>query len=182
MEWLLYVIAALFCLIGLGLVVSCLVSVPGGWIMLALALIIEFLDSIYLPAEKAQTFGWWSLGICAALLVIGELIELAASAAGVKGGGGTKRGMTGAIIGGIGGAFAFTVLLPIPPLGTLIGAVVGSFAGAVVGETTGLNARTVRGSMKPAVGATIGRIVGTMGKILLVAAVWAILSVAAFWP
>lgn len=182
MEWLLYIIAVVFCITGLGLVISCLVSVPGGWIMLALALLIDLFDGWYLPVEPAQTFGWWTLGICAGLLAIGELVELLAGAAGAKGGGGTKRGMTGAIIGGIGGAIAFTVLLPIPLVGTLIGAVLGTFAGAIVGETTGENARTVRGSMKPAIGATIGRIIGTTSRILLTIVVWAILSVAAFWP
>lgn len=181
MEWILYIVAALFCLLGALCVASIVVGLPGGWIMLGLALIIEATDGLYLPPERPQTFGWWVLGACAGLLAIGEIVELAAGAAGAKSGGGGKRGMWGALIGGILGALFLTFFIPIPIVGTLIGAVIGTFIGAVVGEVTGEQAKTVRGSMKPALGATIGRVIGTVGKIGIAIAVWITLSVAAFW-
>ncbi len=182
MEWLLYLVAFLLSLTGLVLVALCIVGVPGGWIMLGLAFLIEYLDQFYLTPEHTQTFDWWVLGICAALLAVGELIEFLAGAAGVKTGGGSRRGMVGAIIGGIVGAIAFTLFIPIPPFGTLIGAIAGTFGGAVLGEVTGEQPKSVRGSMKPAVGATIGRLAGSMGRILITTIVWAILSVSAFLP
>lgn len=180
MEWLLYLVALVFCLLGVMCVASIVVSIPGGWILLGMALIIELVDWLYLPPDRAQTFGWWPLGISAALIVAGELVEFLAGAAGAKGGGGSKRGMVGAVIGGIVGALAFTFLVPL--IGTLIGAVLGTFIGAVIGEVSGEQSKTLRGSMKPALGATIGRLFGSMGKLMLTVIAWAILSVAAFWP
>ena len=182
MEWLVYLVAALFFVLGGLCVVSIILSVPGAWILLALALIIEVCDGLYLPPESAQTFPWWLLATCAGLVLLSELIELAAGMAGAKAGGSSKRGMWGALIGGMLGAILMTFLIPIPLVGTLIGALVGTFIGALVGETSGQNAKTVRGSMKPAVGATVGRVVGTMTKIGIAIAVWIVLSVAAFWP
>jgi uncharacterized protein len=188
MEWLLYIVAGLFSLLGLVAVASIVVSLPGAWIILGLALIVELVDSLYLPSGDGgsggatQTFGWWLLGVCAGLALLGEIIEFAAGAAGAKAGGAGKRGMIGALIGGIVGAIGLTILLPIPVVGTLIGALVGTFAGAVIGEVTGEQAKTVKGSVKPAIGATIGRIGGSFAKLCLAFAIWIALSVAAFWP
>lgn len=182
MEWVQYIVAMVFCLLGGLCVLSIILSIPGGWIALGLALVIEWADRFYLPPERPQTFGWWVLGTCAGLLALGEVIELAAGAAGAKGGGGTRRGMIAALIGGIVGAIALTPFIPIPLVGTLVGAVIGTFLGAVIGEVTGAQPMTVRGSVKPAVGATIGRVIGTMGKIGIAIVVWIVLSVAAFWP
>lgn len=182
MEWLLYLVAILFCITGLLCVASIIISVPGGWVMLGLALVIELVDALYLPAGREQTFGWWVLGASAGLLALGELVEFAAGAAGAKGGGGSRRGMVGALVGGIVGAIGMTLFLTVPLVGTLIGAVVGTFLGAVIGEVTGAQPKTVRGSMKPAIGATIGRLVGSMGKLMLTIAAWIALSVAAFVP
>ena len=182
MEWITYVVATLFCVLGAVCLVSIIFSIPGGWIMLGLACVIEFVDRFYLPAERQQTFEWWVLGVCLGLLALGELIEFAAGAAGAKRGGAGRRGMVGALIGGILGAIFLTALVPIPVVGSLIGAIVGTFAGAVLGEITGAQPKTGRGSVKPAIGATIGRVVGTMSKIGISMAVWIALSIAAFWP
>jgi hypothetical protein len=182
MEWMLYLVASLFLLLGGLCVASIILSLPGAWIMLGLAALIEWVDQFYLPIERQQTFDWRLLGACAALLTVGELLELIAGAEGAKRGGAGRRGMIGALIGGIAGAIAFTPFIPIPIVGTLIGALIGTFAGAVVGETSGAQAKSMRGSVKPAIGATIGRIAGTISKLALAIAVWIVLSVAAFWP
>jgi hypothetical protein len=188
MEWLLYIVAALFLLAGAGCLALILVSLPGTWIMLLLAGLIEYLDRLYLPVEPTGgqvTFGWWVLGACIALAAVGETVELLAGAAGAKGGGASRRGMVGALIGGVLGAIVLTpVFFFIPVLGTLVGAVVGTFIGAVVGEMSAERekARTLRGSLIPATGATIGRVIGTLSKLGIGIAVWLVLSVAAFWP
>jgi hypothetical protein len=36
--------------------------------------------------------------------------------------------------------------------------------------------------MKPAIGATIGRVVGTTSKVGIAIAAWLMLSISAFWP
>ena len=181
MEWIAYVVATLVCILGALCGVSIIFSLPGAWIMLGLAAIVEFLDRFYLP-EGSQTFPWWLLGVCVGLVALSELIEFAAGAAGAKQGGASRRGMVGALIGGIVGAILLTGLVPIPVVGSLIGAMVGTFAGAVIAEVSGQQPKTVRGSVKPAIGATIGRLVGTMSKIFIAIAVWIALSAAAFWP
>ncbi len=181
MDWLMYIVASLFTLLGAVCVLLVVLQLPGSWIMLALAVIVEAIDSLYL-SDPAITFGWWALGVSLAAAAVGELVELLASAAGAKRGGATHRGVIGAIIGGIVGGIAITFMLPIPIVGTLIGAVVGSFTGAIVGEVTGPTPMTVRGSMKPAIGASIGRIAGTFAKLACAIVIWVVLSVSAFWP
>lgn len=183
MDWMLYVVAAVFALVGLGCVVLVMFQLPGAWIMLALAVVIELFDQSYLSDESAITFGWWWLGACAALLGLGELIELVASVVGAKKGGASKRGMWGSLIGGIVGAIGLQGVLPFLPIfGALVGAIIGTFVGAVIGEISGEQPQTIKGSMKPAIGASIGRIVASMSKIGIALVVWIVLCVAAFWP
>jgi uncharacterized protein YqgC (DUF456 family) len=182
MEWLSYVIAAVFLALGAGCVALIIFSLPGVWMMLGLAAIIEFCDRWYLPPERDQTFGWWVLGVSVGLAAIAEVIDFAAGAEGARRGGASKRGMIGALIGGIAGVFLFTPLFFfVPVIGALLGAILGTFVGAVIGELTA-PAATMGGTVKPALGATIGRVVGTVSKIGIAIAIWLALSVAAFWP
>jgi uncharacterized protein YqgC (DUF456 family) len=89
--------------------------------------------------------------------------------------------MIGAILGGLVGGIAFTGLIPIPIVGTLIGAALGTFAGAAIGELTAEDARG-GGALRAALGATVGRLVGTMGKTLLACAAWTLLTLRALLP
>jgi len=91
---------------GLACLLAVLLSLPGTWILLGLAVIVELADGTYLPGEEPMTFGWMLLGICTGLAVLGEVIETGAGAAGAKLGGATRRGVIGAIVGGIAGAMA----------------------------------------------------------------------------
>ncbi len=182
MEWLQYVVALIFLLLGAVCLVLVVIQLPGVWIMLAIAGLIEYLDRLYLPADDRQTFQVWVLVTCVSLAVLGELIEFVAALLGAKKGGSSSRGMWGALIGGLLGVFIFTpVFFFIPLFGTFFGAVLGTFVGAVVGELTAEQA-TIKGSVKPAIGATIGRVVGTMSKVAIAIVVWMMLAVDAFWP
>ena len=185
MEWLQYVFAALFVVLGGVCVVLVVVQLPGTWLLLGLAAAIEYVDRLYLPENDQQTFDWWVLGGCLALAAIGEIIEFVAGAAGAKKGGSSTRGMVGALIGGIGGIFLFASLFSIIPFfgtlfGAFLGSILGTFVGAIIGELTAEQA-TIQGSMKPAIGATIGRVLGTMGKVGIAMAMWMVLSVSAFF-
>ncbi len=180
MDWLLYLVAAIFCVLGFGCLVLVVIQLPGTWVMLALAGIIEYCDHFYLADDNPQTFAWWVLGVCVGLAIAGEVLETLASAAGAKRGGATRRGMIGSIIGGIAGALVLTFFIPIPILGSLIGAVIGTFLGAVIGELTSAE-REQSGTLKPAIGATIGRLLGTTSKLALAIAMWIVLSISAFW-
>ena len=142
----------------------------------------ELLDRHYLDGADPETYGWWAIGACTALALAGEAIEAVAGAAGTKAGGGSRRGMVGAMIGGIVGAIVFTPLIPIPVIGTLIGALVGTFAGAVIAERSHEEPPDTQSTLKAAGGATVGRLLGTVGKAMIAATVWVVLSIGAFWP
>jgi hypothetical protein len=181
MEWMLYVAAALFCLAGAACVAMVVIQLPGTWVLLALAGLLEWVDRLWLPAGDRQTFGWWTLGGCLALAVAGEIIEFIAGMLGAKRGGSSRRGMIGALVGGIAGIFVFAPLFFfVPFLGAFLGAVLGTFVGALIGELSA-ERRTLGTSMKPAIAATIGRVIGTTSKIGIAMAMWGALSVAAFW-
>ena len=178
MSWLLYVVAVLFFLLGAVCVVLVLAQLPGAWIMLALAAIIEYCDRFYLPADDRQTFGIWVLVACVILALVGEALEFLGGAVAVKKTGGSKRGMIGALIGGVVGAIGGTPFGLI--IGALIGAALGAFAGAILGELT-VKEATVSGSVKPATGAAVGRVLGTLSKMPVAIAIWLALSISAFW-
>ena len=125
------------------------------------AVVIELSDSIW---GGDVTWGWMSLGICLALIVFGEFLELVASGLGAKVGGGSRRGMIGAIVGSIAGALLGTFLIPIPLVGTLVGAVLGAFGGTVLAELSHKEPPEIGQIAKTATGATLGRILGILGK------------------
>ena len=181
MDWLTLLVALVFTLLGLGCLVLVVVGLPGTWILIGLAVGVEMLDRHYLDGASSETFGWWSIGACAALALVGEALEAGAGAAGTKAGGGSRRGMAGAMIGGLVGAVVFTPLIPIPVLGTLIGALVGTFAGALIAERTAHEPPDTQSTLKAAGGATVGRLLGTLSKTMIAATVWVVLSVGAFW-
>lgn len=182
MDWLLYVVASGFVLFGAACVLLAAINLPGTWIMLGAALVIELLDWMYRSSEPSVTFGWWVLGAAFALAIIGELVEFLSGAAGSRFGGGRRRGMIGAVVGGIVGAIIFTPLVPIPIIGTLIGAVVGTFVGALIAEGSGGEPRTLFESIRPASGAAAGRVFGNLAKSVIAGVMWIMLSIAAFWP
>ena len=183
MEWLQYVFATLFFVLGGVCVVLVVVQLPGTWAMLGLAALLEYLDRLYLPVGEQQTFGWWVLGGCLAIAVIGEIIEFVAGVVGAKQGGGVRRGGGGELVGGVVGGSSFQpAVFCLPPIfGAFRGAVLGTFVGAAVGEMPVEHA-TIKGSMKPAIGATIGRVLGATSKVAIAMVMWMTLTVAAFWP
>jgi len=185
MEWIAYVVATLFSLLGAGCLVLVVFGLPGTWVMLGLAVLVEVFGGYYLA--EASTFGGWVLGGCTLLALTGEGLELLTGAAGTKLGGGTRRGMIGAMLGGFLGAIVFTPLIPIPVLGTLVGALVGTFCGALAAERTRIDRpegeqADLKVELKAATGATIGRLLGTTAKAAIAVTLWIGLSVAAFWP
>ncbi len=181
MDWLFIAAVLSFALLGGVCVLLVVLSVPGTWMMLGLALVMELTGAFTMAGERDAVFGWTAIIISFALALVGEAIEFGAGALGAKTGGGTKRGMAGAIIGGFLGALLVTFLLPIPLVGTLIGALVGTFAGAVIAEVSGQSPMTVAGSMRPAIGATLGRVLGTVGKVAIAFVIWVLLVAAIIW-
>jgi len=178
-------VAATFAFFGALTAATVLVGLPGTWMLLLLAVILELADGYLLggagTATAPVTFGWWLIGGGVAMAVVGEVLDLAAGALGAKQGGASRRGVLGAFLGGMGGALFGTFLLPIPLVGTLVGALAGTFFGALVGEMNDPEQkRSADEALKPAAAATIGRVLGTIGKAGIASVVWMVLSVAAF--
>lgn len=179
MGWVAIGLALLFALVGLGCLLLVAVGLPGTWLMIALAVGTHLLQGAT-GAGDGGTAIWWTIGICLALAGAGEAIETLAGAAGTHAGGGTRRGMVGAILGGIVGGIVLTPVIPIPLVGTLLGAVIGTFVGALAGEMTGDARGEGNESVKAAFGATVGRVLGSMGKTLVAAVVWVLLTLRLF--
>jgi uncharacterized protein YqgC (DUF456 family) len=154
----------------LGLV---LVGLPGVWAMLILTGLVAWWR------WDEGMFSLWVLGLALALALLAELLEFVAGVAGTKKFGGTGWGMAGALGGGLLGGLAGTLLIPIPLAGTLIGAVVGAGLGAAAGEASRGKDRDF--CVRSAVGAGVGRFVGTIIKLGLGGLVWLILTIAALW-
>jgi uncharacterized protein YqgC (DUF456 family) len=155
------------------------IGLPGTWVLLALAAAFELVDGWLLPGAPV-TFGWGLIAGCGVLGLVGEGIEAVAGVAGTKVGGGTRRGMVGAFVGGIAGAILLTPVIPIPVVGTLLGAMIGAFAGAFVGEATGPAARGREHNLRAAFGAAVGKLGGTLAKLAIGAVMWVLLVSAAF--
>lgn len=172
-------VAACFGAFGVLCVGLVLVGLPGAWVLIATAIAVDCLDSLWLPAGAPLTFH--PLTILAAIVVAaaGELLELVLSAAGARRFGATRGGMIGSMIGGVIGAIGGTVFIPLPILGTLAGALAGTALGAVAGELHS-GKRTLAQTAAPATGAVIGRVLGTLAKLPCALIVLVILAVAAF--
>lgn len=150
-EWLLY---AVWLLLACGALFAILIALPGGWIALALTL---GYDLIFGFAH----IGWLYLGIFAALLTLGEILESLLGTVYVARKGASMQGMIGAFLGGIAGAILGSSILPV--VGTVLGGFAGAFAGAVGGEYW--KQRKFEPSLQIGLHATIGRLLATAIKL-----------------
>jgi uncharacterized protein len=156
----LLLVVGLVLILGIGWVLT-LVSLPGNWLILAVAAVYAWLT----PDHTRWDLSWQLVGALAALALVGELIEALASAAGVRKLGGSRRSAVLSIVCSIIGALIGTAAIPIPIVGTILGACVGAMAGAMLGESW-------KGSdldMTRRVGwaAFWGRLFGSLAKIMV---------------
>lgn len=166
-----YLYAVVLTLLNLVFWLGILFNLPGAWLMILLAALVEW----WVPGELM--FSWRVLYVAAGIALVGEILEFVLGAAGSRQAGGSKRAAALAILGSIVGAVAGTPL-PIPILGTLIGACVGAFAGSLIGDLWA--GRSLRPSVSAGRGAAVGRFWGTAAKMVVGGIVAAVLSVAAF--
>lgn len=125
MHWLLYcLLIAILCA---GLWIN-LLGLPGLWLMIA----------AYAAYGWATGWGahasWSALALVAGIALVAEVAEFFSGALGAKSAGGSKRGILGAIVGGLLGAVFLTFLVPVPVLGTVVGVLAGTFLGAAISE------------------------------------------------
>jgi len=155
-----------------------------------LVLVVFGLPGNWLIVISSCLFAWWraedgvfslyTLLVITALAVLGELVEFFSGLAGAKKAGAGLAGSVGAILGALAGAVLGTFLIPLPLFGTLIGSCIGAGLGAWGMELFG--GRRMKESARLAVGAGLGRFLGTTIKVALGGLIWLIIAVAVFWP
>jgi len=105
-------------------------------------------------AENFQYIGPWTLLALAGMAALTYLVEFAASVLGVRKFGGSRRAMSGAVLGGFVGLF-----FGIP------GILLGPFAGAVLGELS--LQRSMAEASRAGFGTVVGLAFGVAGKLAI---------------
>jgi uncharacterized protein YqgC (DUF456 family) len=178
-AWVYYPSAILLIALCIVAWLTSLLTLPGNWIVVALAAGFAWL----FPHDAGRGISWTVVGIGLALAVVGEVIEFAASAAGAAKQGASRRSvllsLVGAMVGSIVGLMIGT---PVPVLGSfvmaLVGGAGGAFAGAYLGEMW--KGRAEHERIAAGQGAFTGKIWGTLGKLACGAVIVAMIAVDAF--
>ncbi len=150
---------------------------PGNWIMVALAATYAW----FLPETETPHLSWTIVGISFILAIVGEIVEFSAGAAGAAKQGGSKRGAIFSIVGTIVGSIAGAILgLPIPVMGSAIAGIAGGAIGAFVGAYLGEQDRFHGERIAIGKGAMIGRLIGTVGKMVVGAIILFLITLDSF--
>ncbi len=155
-------------------------ALPGNWFIVGFAaLFVAAMES----GDAGAGLNWHAIALLALIAAGGEAIEFFAGAAGAAKRGGSRRAVVLAIIGTVTGSIIGAVMgLPIPLMGPLAGALAGgaggAFAGAYLGEMWkhGIAGKSVMVGW----GAAMGRLLGTIGKLLVGVVMIVILAVRVF--
>lgn len=161
-------LGAIMGLTGLLGVAATLFSLPGVWLIVGTAALID----VFRP----ETFSLTTLVVAVAIGLVAEVIELVAAGAGASKAGGAKRSALGGIVGGIVGAVVGTPIMPV--VGTILGASLGAGVGAAILERTRSD-RTWGDALRVGHGAAVGRLVATLFKAMFAAGLAVYLTVAA---
>jgi uncharacterized protein YqgC (DUF456 family) len=154
MDWIYFVSLVILLLAGVG---ATLLGLPGIWLMVLSVGLFGWLTG------WDRIVGWPAVVAMTGLGLAAEAAEFFAGALGSRTVGGSKRSMVGAIVGALVGGIAFTFLLPIPVVGTLVGVCTGAFLGAGVLEWQKIG--DVSHATKVGMGAAGGRLLGTLVKL-----------------
>lgn len=161
-------VAAIMGFAGLVGVAATLLTLPGIWLMVAVAVGIDL--------WRPETFSIGTIGAAAGLAFFAEVAEFVAAGAGATKARGAKRSAAGAIAGALIGALVGTPIFPI--LGTILGAAVGAGVGASLMERSKAG-RTWGDVGRVGQGAAVGRLIATVVKAVFAVAVAGLLFVAA---
>ena len=166
MAWLYYILLILISMGALALVV---LTLPGLWLMTAMA-------AIYALLTHERYLSGHSLIALFLLSLIGEVLEFVAGGAMAKRAGGSRRGAIGAIVGGIIGGIVGSFVLPI--VLTIVGICIGSFVGAAGFELLGGGEADL--AVRVGWGAAKGRFAGMVLKLGIGVVMFGLILIAAF--
>lgn len=172
MNWIDLIAAFCVLLASLAGVVLVLLTLPGAWLIIIVALLCQWW-------RNGEMFSWWTIGIAVALAIIAEVVEFLASGAVAMKAGSSKRGALWAIIGSLVGAIAGSPFFF--PIGTIAGGMAGAGLATFFIER-GVTRRTWGESAKAGSGAAAGRLAATAAKAAFAAAIGLLLTIAAFVP
>jgi len=150
-----------------------LLGLPGNWISLAAVACYAWLG----PADQRLAIGGWVVGGVLLLAILGEVLELAAGAAGAARAGASRRSAVMAVAGSLAGSLLGAIVgLPIPLIGSLVAIVLGAGLGALAGAMLGewWKGRGLDSSWQVGRAAFWGRLFGTAGKLTAGAAILAV--------
>jgi len=150
------------------------VGLPGNWLIVITTCAFAWWQT------DQHIFSTYTLIAMGALALTGELVEFFAGMTGAKKAGAGWRGSLGAICGGLPGALLGTFFIPIPLLGTILGAAAGAGFGSFLAERAG--GRSKNQAMKIGFSASKGSLLGTTAKLLIGLTLLILSSIAAFWP
>lgn len=146
-------IVVVFALVG---VVLTLLTLPGIWVALLVALLV---DIFWIPSMLS-----WQLLTAVGVIAIGaEFAEFFSSAAGSGREKGSGRGMIASLVGAVVGMLVFQILIPVPLVGAIIGGVIGAGLGAFAGEKLWAGRPWVD-SWRSGRGAAVGRALSVVVK------------------
>ena len=133
----LYVYAILMCLVNAVWLATVFFYLPGNW------LIVLTTGALAWWQRDAQMISFWTVASMALLALVGEVIEFLAGLGGAKKAGAGWLASAAAILGALVGAVVGTFLIPVPFVGTLLGACIGAAwsHGALSGPP--VNSRTI---------------------------------------
>ncbi len=170
----LYLLSILLVLVNVVWLVLVVFGLPGNWLIVI----------------STCLFTWWrwedgifsiyTLVAIVVLAIIGELFELFGGMRGARKSGASWAGSVAALAGAITGAILGTFFIPIPFLGTLLGACIGAGLGAWALEFS--SGKELKESARHAVGAGLGEFLGITSKLAIGIIIWFIVTIAAFWP
>ena len=145
--------------------VGCLGSILPGIPSTPLVLISAIGHKLYFRDTSA---GWITFTLLALITALALVMDYLASIYGAKHFGATRKGMMGAIVGGIVGLFF-----------NLPGILLGPFIGSALFELIG--GREFKPSVKAGLGATLGLFAGAVGKLLCCLAMMTLFAASALW-
>jgi len=151
-DLLMTILLALCCLAG---VATTAVRLPGTWWIVATALLFAWLMG-------TEVIAWGLVGVLALAALVGEVIETLMSALLAKRVGASRHAQIGGILGGFLGMIFLSFLVPVPLLGSIMGALLGCCGGAATAEL--YVRRRLGQSTRVGLASAIGFALGTAAK------------------
>ena len=145
-------------LVRVGIAGTVLPGLPGAILVLGGLALAAWIDGF-------QRVGWPTLAVLLALTAAAYALDFAATAVGVRRFGTSWWGVLGAVLGTLGGLF-------FGPLGLVLGPFVGAFTAELIAR------RDLRQAGRAGLGAWLGLVLGTLGRLAIVLGMVGIFAVA----